>query len=420
MKIFRYCLLVIPVFFTACIKDTVKESYSFYRPVYQTKDEVKQGIKNVPPESVIRPGKIVLKGNYLFLNDIDKGVHVIDVSDITKPQKIAFIHIPGCVDLDINGNNLYADCYTDLVTIDITDPRNVRVKQFLNGVFPHRRYGAFEVDTGKVIVKWVKVDTAISRRMWGGVTGNFEFIRNGLMMWSSIGSSPNSFSFAGTVAKSITGSTARFGLQQNRLYTVSNNDLKVFNVSMADAPAYVRKVELNQGLIETIFPYKNNLFIGGQLGMYIYNAADPDNPKPLGQFVHVRSCDPVIADGDYAYVTLKGGMVCGGFTNQLDVVNIQNLTVPKLVKTYPLKGPRGLSKDGELLFICDGTDGLKLFNAADASNITLIKTIGGFEAEDVIAYQGYAIVAANDGIYLIDYQNPANAKLVSKIQVEKN
>lgn len=418
MKTLRYCLLALPILLVSCMKDTVKESYSFYKPVYQTKDEVKAGIKNSPSESITKPGKIVLMGNYLFLNDIDKGIHVIDLSDVSKPQKIAFIHIPGCVDIAINGNNLYADCYTDLVTIDITDPRNVTVKQFLNGVFPHRYYGTFSADTGKVIQKWVKVDTVINRTLRSDRSGNFEFDVRGLTMFSSFSFAAASFS--GTAATGIAGSTARFGLQQNRLYTVSHDDLKVFNVTKADAPAYVKKVDLTQGGIETIFPYKNNLFIGGQSGMFIYNASNPDDPQKLGQFVHVRACDPVIVDDEYAYVTLKGGSFCGGFSNQLDVVNIKSLTSPQLVKTYPLKSPKGLSKDGSTLFICDGTDGLKIFNAADVSNVTLIKAIGGFEADDVIAYQGYALVVAKDGIYFIDYRDLANAKLISKIQIAQN
>lgn len=415
MKTLRYCLLALPILWVSCMKDTVKESYSFYRPVYQTKEEVKAGIKNTPAEFVSRPGKMVLMGHYLFLNDVDKGVHIIDLSDLSKPQKIAFIHIPGCVDIAINGNNLYADCYTDLVTIDISDPRNIQVKQFQNGVFPHRYYGAFLSDTGKVIQRWIKIDTVVSRSITGRSPRNLEFLTSGLFSSSFSGAG-----FAGTASAGIAGSTARFGLQQNRLYTVSDDDLKVFNVTKPDAPAYVKKVDLTQGGIETIFPYRNNLFIGGRSGMYIYNASNPDDPQKLGQFVHVRACDPVIADGDYAYVTLKGGSFCGGFSNQLDVVNIKNLTSPQLVKTYALKSPKGLSKDGSTLFICDGTEGLKLFNAADASNVTHIKTIGEFDADDVIAYQGYAIAVAKDGVYFIDYRDLTNVKVISKIEVVNN
>ncbi|MFN3665827.1 MAG: LVIVD repeat-containing protein [Sediminibacterium sp.] len=419
MKTQYYCLLAILIFFTGCMKDTVEESYSFYRPVYQTKDEVKAGIRNASSTAIENPGKIVLLGNYLFLNDVDKGIHIIDLADITKPQKIGFIHIPGCMDMAVNGTTLYADCYTDLVTIDIADPHQVKVKQFLNGVFPHRYYGSFIADTSQVIQKWVKVDTVIRRDYPGPVRGNnFEFNSRGLMLFSSFRS--NTGAFAGTAATGIAGSTARFGQQQQRLYTVSHDDLKVFNVTVPDAPVYVKEIALNRGDIETIFPYQQNLFIGAQTGMYIYNASNPDNPQPLGQFVHTRACDPVIAEGDYAFVTLKGGGLCGGFNNQLDVLNIKNLQSPQLIKSYPLAGPRGLSKDGDLLLICDGTSGLKIFDANNVSAIKPIKTIVGFDAVDVIAYQGVAIVVATDGIYLVDYQTPVDAKLVSKIQVSKN
>lgn len=418
MKTKYLLLLAMPFIFFSCVKDTVKESYSFYRPVYQTKEDLKAGIKNTPAESIQRPGKIVLKGSYLFLNDIDKGIHIIDLTDPVNPQKIAFINIPGCVDLAINGNYLYADCYTDLVTLDITNPLQVSVKQFLNGVFPHRYYGGFSADTGKVIKKWVKVDTVVSGNYTSTFRNRFYFERSGL--WMSASSSFAFSSFSGTAATGIAGSTARFGLQQNRLYTVSHDDLKVFNVIKAETPAYVNKVDLVQGNIETIFPYKNNLFIGAQGGMFIYSAVNPDQPSLLGQFTHVRSCDPVVADDTHAYVTLSGGTMCGGFTNQLDVVDVRNLLSPKLVKTYPLKSPKGLSKDGNTLLICDGADGLKLFDVKDPSNVTLIKTVNGFEPHDVIAVQGYAIAVAANGIYVIDYRVPANAGIIGKIEINKN
>lgn len=400
------------------MKDTVKESYSFFKPVYQTKDQVKSGIKNAPAVAIEKPGKIVLKGHYLFLNDIDKGVHIIDLADPRNPKKISFISIPGCVDMAINGNYLYADCYTDLVTIDISNPLQITVKQFLNGVFPHRYYGAFFADTALVIQKWIRVDTTRSYPYSNDSRGYF-FERTGILM-SSSRSGFSASSFSGTASVAIAGSTARFGLQQNRMYTVSHDDLKVFNITKADAPAYVNKVDLVQGNIETIFPYKNNLFIGAQGGMFIYSASNPDQPSLLGQFTHVRSCDPVVADDTHAYVTLSGGTMCGGFNNQLDVVDIKNIFTPKLLKTYPLKSPKGLSKDGNTLLICDGTDGLKIFDVTNPSNVTHIKTVSGFDPHDVIAIQGYAIAVASNGIFLIDYHQPVNAEIIGKIEINKN
>jgi hypothetical protein len=171
--------------------------------------------------------------------------------------------------------------------------------------------------------------------------------------------------------------------------------------------------------IETIYPFKNKLFIGSTSGMFIYDISASSSPKLLGQFSHVTSCDPVIADDDNAYVTLRSGTQCQGFTNQLEVLNIKNLSNPQLLKTYPMSNPHGLSKDGSTLFICDGNAGVKIYNAADAKNLQLIKTINGIESYDVIAYNNIALIVAKDGLYQYNYSNLNAIQFLSKISIAK-
>ncbi|MES2004967.1 MAG: hypothetical protein V4450_10630 [Bacteroidota bacterium] len=404
--------------FTGCMKDAVKEQYTFYRPVYKTRDEVKANIRSSVPVAIQQPGKIIVKDGYVFLNEIDKGIHVINISDPANPVNTAFIEIPGCVDLAINGPYLYADCYTDLVTLDITDPKQVMVKQFLTGVFPNRYYQGFRADTSKVIREWMKVDTTIDKRFTGTLTHLLNKDSFILMYSSAALAGPQysvgAFSSAGVA---IAGSMARFGLLNKRMYAVSQDALKVFNLTIPTAPTFVSTIPLQQGNIETIFPFKNNVFIGSQTGMFVYNVSDPDRPQKLSQFTHARSCDPVIADDNYAYVTLSGGSACGGFSNQLDVIDIKNISNPMLVKSYALTSPRGLSKDGNLLLICDGKTGLKILDATNANTVSVIKQVSGFEGTDVIALGGVAIVTAKDGIYFIDYSNIANASVVGKLLI---
>ncbi len=415
MKRMDLALLLVIFLAAACSKDTVTEYYTFFRPVYKTKDAVKANIKNDIAQDIHQPGKLVWKDNYVYLNDVDRGIHILDVSDPANIRAVSFINIPGCVDIAVNDHYLYADCYTDLVTIDIADPLHTTVKQFLPGVFPHRYYNNFRADTGKVIQEWVRVDTVVKRRFHETIS----FARyDGWMLYSSSSSSfaPQGASFAQR-AFGIAGSTARFALMNQRMYTVSHADLKVFNIATAAAPSYVKALPLASGDIETICPYQDKLFIGSQTGMFIYDAKSQDHPLKLGQFTHVRSCDPVIADNNYAYVTLKGGGICGGNSNQLDVLDVSNLMSPQLIKTYPLSAPSGLSKDGDLLLICDGTGGLKIFNAAKPDAISLIKQLAGFEAADVIAHNGIALVTAKDGLHVIDYSQPTAAKEIGKILV---
>lgn len=397
----------------SCSKDIVKEKYSYFVPVYKTKAEVRVEAKSAAPTDLQLPGKLFIKDNYAFLSEVNKGIHVIDFSNPNSPKNISFINIPGCLDIAVRGNYLYADCFTDLVTLDITDPKTVVAKQFLENVFPHRKYtNGFVADTNLVISEWIKRDTVIESA--------FTKIDTRILYATS----PNNVNMLTTISTTksavngVGGSLARFGLMGDRLYTISNYDMKVFNASDASKPSYVKTLNFNQGNIETIFPYQNKLFIGSQTGMFIYDASDPDNPTKLGTFNHARVCDPVVVDDKYAYITLRSNITCGGTENLLDVVDIGNLMSPILIKSYTLTEPTGLSKDGSTLLICDGKSGLKIFNAADPAGVTLLKTITGFEPFEVIAINGTAIVLAKDGMYFVNYSNPANASILSKIPVQ--
>ncbi len=121
----------------------------------------------------------------------------------------------------------------------------------------------------------------------------------------------------------------------------------------------------------------------------------------------------------YKKQTLRSGTTCEGFNNQLDVLKLNNLTDPTLLKTYSLNNPHGLSKDGNLLFICDGSAGLKVYDASNVLNLKLIKHIENLEAYDVIASDNIALVVATDGLYQFDYSNPTSMHLLSKISIVK-
>jgi hypothetical protein len=181
----------------------------------------------------------------------------------------------------------------------------------------------------------------------------------------------------------------------------------------------VNKNELGSWEIETIFPFKDKLFIGSMNGMYIYDVTNAASPSQLGQFTHVRSCDPVIADDNHAFVTLRSGTPCQGFNNQLEILDISKITSPTLLNSYELTNPHGLSKDGNWLFICDGSDGLKVYDASDINNLQLKDHITGPETYDVIAMNNIALVVAKDGVYQYDYSDIDNIKLLSKVELSK-
>jgi hypothetical protein len=299
--------------------------------------------------------------------------------------------------------------YTDLVAIDIADPKAVQLKTVVPGVFPDRYYSSFVPDSKMIITEWIAVDTVLR---------NDETISWGMRKSDVILMSASSSSSAPGVSNGTGGSMARFALSDDRMYTVDYSKLKVFNTAIPEKPVYVKELSAGGWDIETIFPFGKNLFLGSMTGMHIFDISSKDNPFRTGSFTHARVCDPVISDGKNAFVTLRNGSKCAGYINQLDVVDISDLSKPKLLKSYPLTNPHGLSKEGDILIICEGADGVKFFNAADVNNIKQLAHVKGMKAFDVIALGKIAMVSAEDALYLIDFSVPSNPVVKGSISIK--
>ncbi len=413
IRIKPYALLLLPVLlFSSCLKDKCTQTYTIFSPVYKTKQEVYAGIKSKPAQAIKNPGKITLFGSYIFLNEINKGIHVIDNSNPSQPKNISFIEMPGNVDLAVKGSRLYADLYSDLITLDITNSQQVGLVKVSPNVFPHRTYSnGFVADTNRLIVDWNRKDTVVEISCSNNISFPW-FTRTDAMLFSSFSPAASNAATTG-----INGSMARFALKNDYLYTVSNSDLKVFGLQNPDAPQQLQTVSVGWG-IETIYPFKDQLFIGSNTGMFIYSIQNPAVPVRTGSFAHALACDPVIADDTHAYVTLRSGTNCRATINQLDVIDINNLQSPFLIKSYALTNPHGLSKEGNLLFVCDGKDGLKIYDATTPSNLKLIKQFTGFEAYDVIAWNNNALVVTKTALLQFDYSNANNIQQRSSIAIQ--
>jgi hypothetical protein len=198
------------------------------------------------------------------------------------------------------------------------------------------------------------------------------------------------------------GSMSRMTLVNDKLYTIpERHTLQVIDIKNAPQPQIGTRIMAGVDL-ETIFPFQNKLFLGSQVGVFIYDLTDPANPQAAGTFTHGRACDPVVADADYAYVTLHEGTQCGGAANELDVINIKNLSNPVLATTIPMTKPMGLSKDGDLLFVCDNP-GVKVFNASSPGALQLTSTLDVGNAYDVITSNHRLVVMSDKGLYQFDY-----------------
>ncbi|MGB6269547.1 MAG: hypothetical protein WBF67_11125 [Olleya sp.] len=155
------------------------------------------------------------------------------------------------------------------------------------------------------------------------------------------------------------GSLARFTIFNDYLYTVDNQDLNVFNISNNEQPVQVNEVNIGFN-IETLFNYKEYLFIGSQNGMFIYSVDNPEQPQFLSEAQHFTACDPVVANFTHAFVTLHSDIGCGNTLNQLQIYDVADLQNPILISTRNLTRPIGLGLYNNYLIVCD--DEVKIFN----------------------------------------------------------
>ena len=417
---FSFALLVtFAIIFSGCFKDNCDRSYTMYLPVYKTLTQVRSEMKSSQPVAMEQTGKLYVYGKYIFLNEYNKGIHIIDNGDPAQPKNISFIPIPGNVDLAVKGSYLYADSYSDMIVFDVSNPVLVTPKKFVNDVFPERRVfyagsSSTNPDSINVVVGYTERDTVVN-------CDTYQVWYDSCPNCASLQSSDGRVFYTAAAAAAPSGkggSMARFTLASDYLYTVSSTQLYAFNISNAVDPKLVSQSNIGWG-IETIFPFRDKLFIGSTTGMFIYDISANGQPALLGRFAHARSCDPVIADDNFAYVTLRSGSQCQGFSNQLDILDISNMMQPSLKRTYNLTNPHGLAKDGNTLFICDGSDGLKVYDATDVNSLKMLRHITGIETFDVITLNGLALVVAKDGLYQYDYSDPNNIRLVSKISISK-
>ncbi len=410
--------------FSCTDKVEITRKYKVFEPVYLSLPELRSSFDARPADSIKNPGKIYLYKHYILVNESGKGLHVIDNRNPTHPKIIKFINIPGNYDLAVKGDILYADSFMDLVILNISDPENIVLVNRIEDIFKNYNT-AFNPDPKKgVIIDWIEKEVieVSSEDFDGPFPSYFYYGRENLAIGPAMAVDMAANFSPAPASTGIGGSMARFTITGNHLYAIDESALHVFDISDLIHPSAGPAVEIGWG-IETIFPYKNNLFIGSQSGMHIYDISSPSYPVHLSTFAHILSCDPVVVKDTIAFVTLRSGTTCrSDFGDQLDVIDISNLQNPKLLTSYPMYNPHGLGIDGNLLFVCEGQKGLEIYKTDDLLRIpsNKITEFTGFDAFDVIPFKNRLLMIGNDGLYQFDYSDPGKIKLLSTLPVYRH
>ncbi|BAO76335.1 LVIVD repeat-containing protein [Winogradskyella sp. PG-2] len=400
----KIAFILLTLFIWSCNNDDQSGTFTAMVAIPETitKTEWRSRVEIQAPKPIEDVGKIYSYEDYIFIGEKFKGVHVINNSNPLSPTTVAFINIPGNEDISIKNNYLYADNSIDLVVFDISDINAITEVERLEDVFyhyfdyraPEEAYAVdfenfnFEED---VIVGWAIKERQFEEQEYDYVTFNESAATNDV---------------------GVGGSLARFQIVNDYLYTVGESELSAFNISNLSQPSLVNTYYAGWS-IETMFYADGYLYLGGTNGMSIHSIADPASPQYISDFDHWEGCDPVVVDGDYAYLTLRGGNECGQELSVLEVIDVSDKYNPTLVAQHFLDSPYGLGFKESSLFVCDGAAGLKIYDKSNPLDLQILNTFENVNATDVIPLEDKLLMISENALYQYQYNEENSISLMS-------
>jgi hypothetical protein len=105
-----------------------------YVPVYAN-PSILTDISIAAARPTHKAGKIYTSGGYIFQNELNEGIHIIEKSQ-NQPRKVAFLKIPYSTEIAVKGNYLYTNSVSDMLVIDISNPQQPTVVKRIKDAFP--------------------------------------------------------------------------------------------------------------------------------------------------------------------------------------------------------------------------------------------------------------------------------------------
>lgn len=132
---------------------------SRYEPVVINRSDFEKSVVLGNSLSIGTSGKIYIKDNLLFINEVNKGFHIYDNSNPSNPKAIQFLVAPGSTDLAIRNDMVYINQARDLIAVEYDAALNsISLTKRIPDTFPEMLSpdGFFAVDLpeNSVVVDW--------------------------------------------------------------------------------------------------------------------------------------------------------------------------------------------------------------------------------------------------------------------------
>ena len=417
--------------FSGCelMNGTEMADVAYFKPIFATVEELTMDISIDPPMDYAQSGKVITYGVYVFVNSPNKGIHIVDNTDPSNPINKLFISLAGNIDMAIVDDHLYADMFSALVVLDISNiDEPILLEDYtVEDVFYFDQYWnypsweeleAYEYDR----VGYENIDMSQGIVLDWEIEIREEEVENYDMYYEGVAvmdSDDKSTEDGGSGQVSTAGSMTRFLPIDQFLYTISFNELVLFELTSSHQPLRWGKLD-TETWAETLFRLNDILYVGSTNGMLMYDITDAGNPSYINRIEHFRSCDPVVADEAYAYVTLRGGTNCWTDLNELQIIDIQDSQNLSVVGRHILYNPHGLAVIGDHLIVCDGTAGVKVVDIADRTAPKILGTYPIDFAYDVIVSYPTALVVGEQVMYQYDISNLPELVKISEFDILGN
>ncbi len=217
----------------------------------------------------------------------------------------------------------------------------------------------------------------------------------------------------GSLGSGVSGSTSRFALVGDYLYVLDGSNLETLSLENQESPSLVATLEIDQFVSETLFSDGEMLFIGTEGGVRFVSLDDPVNPDFIGFVDHIVAKDPVVTSGTIAYATIRSSGNSRRMANSLLIIDFSDPAQATIINQLELNFPWGLGVQDDILYVCDGYDGLKVIDVSDPLNLSMLYTVPEEICFDVVVTDTTLFTTGMTGIN--QYQLSQEAEQISFI-----
>lgn len=143
---------------TSCFNDDVPTSA--YEPKLMNRSAFEKSTTLSESKTIINSGKIYIKDNFLFVNEVNEGFHIFDNRDPQKPKNIMFLNVLGATDIAIKNDVLFINNATDLIAVTINqETKELTIQDRIKNAFPQKiSPDGFDNNTpqDQIIIDWIK------------------------------------------------------------------------------------------------------------------------------------------------------------------------------------------------------------------------------------------------------------------------